>query len=125
MKKRKILTTLLSLVFAGAACFGCGGAKVSGFELGAFKNDQADGSFDSKYFYRNDLNVFGGDADVEWVPEDRDPVYGGWFYMYTSGNDGVSVQLEPDNTRSAVTVLRSRDLNDWELCGAVADGFRA
>ena len=123
MKKRKIITTLLSLVFAGAACFGCGGAKVSGFELGAFKNDQADGSFDSKYFYRNDLDVFGGDADIEWVPENRDPVYGGWFYMYTSGNDGVSVQLEPDNTRSAVTVLRSRDLNDWELCGAVADGF--
>ncbi len=123
MKKRKILTTLLSLVFAGAACFGCGGAKVSGFELGAFKNDQADGSFDSKYFYRNDLDVFGGDADIEWVPEDRDSVYGGWFYMYTSGNDGVPVQLEPDNTRSAVTVLRSRDLNDWELCGAVANGF--
>ena len=70
MKKRKIITTLLSLVFAGAACFGCGGAKVSGFELGAFKNDQADGSFDSKYFYRNDLDVFGGDADIEWVPDD-------------------------------------------------------
>ena len=45
MKKRKIITTLLSLVFAGAACFGCGGAKVSGFELGAFKNDQAAFSF--------------------------------------------------------------------------------
>lgn len=123
MKKRKILTALLSLVFAGTACVGCGGAKIGGFELGAFKNDRADGSFDSKYFYRNDLDVFGGDADIEWVPEDRDPVYGGWFYMYTSGNDGVPVQLEPDGTRSAVTVLRSRDLNDWELCGAVADGF--
>lgn len=123
MKKRKILTALLSLVFAGTACIGCGGAKVGGFELGAFKNDQADGSFDSKYFYRNDLDVFGGDADIEWVPEDRDSVYGGWFYMYTSGNDGVPVQLEPDGTKSAVTVLRSRDLNDWELCGAVADGF--
>lgn len=123
MKKRKILTALLSLTIAASALFGCGGAKTSGFELGAFKNDQADGSFDSKYFYRNDLHVFGGDADIEWVPADRDSVYGGWFYMYTSGNDGVPVQLEPDNTRSAVTVLRSRDLNDWELCGAVADGF--
>lgn len=123
MKKRKILTALLSLTVAASALFGCGGAKTSGFELGAFKNDQADGSFDSKYFYRNDLHVFGGDADIEWVPADRDSVYGGWFYMYTSGNDGVPVQLEPDNTRSAVTVLRSRDLNDWELCGAVADGF--
>ena len=123
MKKRKIITTLLSLTFAVTACIGCGGAKVGGFELGAFKNDTTDGSFDSKYFYRNDLHIFGGDADIEWVPADRDPEYGGWFYMYMSGNDGVPVQLEPDNTRSAVTVLRSRDLNDWELCGAVAGGF--
>ena len=123
VRKGKLAAMLLALAFAVTACIGCGGAKVGGFELGAFKNDQADGNYDSKYFYRNDLHVFGGDADIEWVPEDRDPEYGGWFYMYTSGNDGVPIQIEPDNSRSAITVLRSRDLNDWELCGAVADGF--
>lgn len=122
MKKKKVfLALLLALTFA--VSFTACGTKLGGFKLGAFVLSDESDEFDSKYFYRNDLNVFGGDADVIWVPEERDSEYGGWFYMYMSGNDGVPVQLEPDGSRSTVTVLRSRDLNDWELCGAVSDGF--
>ena len=78
--------------------------------------------YDSSVFYRNDLTVFGGDADVIYVSEEEDDVYGGWFYMYTSGNDGVVLQQYSDH-RSCITCLRSKDLNDWELCGNVDNGF--
>ena len=122
MKKIKVFFSLL-LTLAFALSFTACAGDLSGFKLGAFVLSDESDRFDSKYFYRNDLNVFGGDADVIWVPDERDSEYGGWFYMYMSGNDGVPVQLEPDGSRSAVTVLRSRDLNDWELCGAVSDGF--
>ena len=93
-----------------------------GFSLQAFSDVNTGREYDSKYFYRNDLNVFGGDADVIYVSEEESEEYGGYFYMYTSGNDGVVLQQYSDH-RSAITCLRSKDLNDWELCGAVDDGF--
>ncbi|MBQ8394360.1 MAG: hypothetical protein IJX49_02180 [Clostridia bacterium] len=100
---------------------GCS-AKAEGFLLDAFTDGSIDGAYDSANFYRNDLTVFGGDADVIWVSkEEGGEEYGGWFYMYTSGNDGVYMQ-EYDTHKAAVTCLRSRDLNDWELCGT--DGVR-
>lgn len=122
--KKKLLTMLVAASLCAGAC-GCSkGDGLLGKEMAAlphFNGVSEDGSYDSKYFYRNDLDVFGGDVDVEWVPEGR--VGGGYFYMYTSGNDGVGMQWEPDESKSAITVLRSKDLNDWELCGNVANGF--
>ena len=86
MKKKKVfLALLLALTFA--VSFTACGTKLGGFKLGAFVLSDESDEFDSKYFYRNDLNVFGGDADVIWVPEERDSEYGGWFYiclLYTS-----------------------------------------
>lgn len=120
MKKKFI--SVLSTSLACLLLVSCQGSKTpSGTALPHFNGVTEDGSYDSTYFYRNDLTIFGGDVDVEWVPEDR--IGGGYFYMYTSGNDGVGIQFEPDESKSAITVLRSKDLNDWELCGNVANGF--
>ncbi len=104
---------------------------------------QGENGYDSRLFYRNDLTLFGGDSDVLWVSKEDarktaekhvDPAYseeekqayidsyvdkyGDWFYQYTSGNGGVATMWwdERDYT-GAITCLRSRDLNDWELCG--------
>lgn len=119
MRKRKSLVAIL------AACLmcltACGGSGE--YLLPHFDGMNADGSYDSDVFYRNDLTVFGGDSDVIWVPEERDSKYGGWFYQYTSGNGGVYTQWFERERTYAFSVLRSRDLNDWELCGAVDGGF--
>ena len=63
------------------------------WKMDYFADDGTHGEqYDSNIFYRNDLKVFGGDADVIYVSKEEDDEYGGWFYMYTSGNDGVVLQ---------------------------------
>ena len=117
--------TVLFLVMAVLLASACGKTlKTEGAKLNCFDGLNEDGSYDSSLFYRNDLTVFGGDSDVLWVPEERDAEYGGWFYQYTSGNGGVATNWKDGyETCFAVSCLRSRDLNDWELCGAVDNGF--
>lgn len=122
MKKQVALCLAIGLCLSFASCeSGQGTSANETTALPHFNGITADGSYDSDYFYRNDLTIFGGDVDVEWVPEGR--VGGGYFYMYNSGNDGVGMQWEPDESKSTFSVLRSKDLNDWELCGKVANGF--
>ncbi len=146
MKVRKCLL-VLALVLVVALCIaGCDADdenKLYGFALGHYDAADADGALDSDYFYRNDLTVVGGDADVEWVPEERDPVWGGYYYMYCSGNigeghltvykDGTAHTTAPTTREAAAEVVdhkatiicvRSKDLNDWEPVGAV-DGIYA
>ena len=120
-KKLTVLFLVLAVLLASA----CGKTlKTEGAKLNCFDGLNEDGSYDSSLFYRNDLTVFGGDSDVLWVPEERDAEYGGWFYQYTSGNGGVAtIWNDGYETCFAVSCLRSRDLNDWELCGAVDNGF--
>ncbi len=131
-----MLKKSFSLALAALLCFGVVGAVgcaeedtlvAEGVAVPCFTGEEGEKEYDSSVFYRNDLTIFGGDSDVLWVPEERDPVYGGYFYQYTSGNGGV---YTPDNWQSGtadtmygVSCLRSKDLNDWELCGAVDDGF--
>ena len=110
----------LLLVMLAAFMFGCADKAVA---LPCYNG--LGGTFDSDVFYRNDLTVFGGDSDVIWVPEDRDPEYGGWFYQYTSGNGGVYTQWFDNERTFAFSVLRSRNLTDWEICGRVDKGFAA
>ncbi len=135
-------------VLSATACKDNQTAKLSGTELPHYNGvDLLNGenSYDSRLFYRNDLTLFGGDSDVVWVSEtqardmatadaDRRGLsgdaktqyienyvkeYGGWFYQYTSGNGGVAaVWFSERNETGAISCLRSKDLNDWELCGA-------
>ena len=104
---------------------GCGKKETTPktFALDYFSDVNTGKAYDSSVFYRNDLTVFGGDAGVIYVSPEEDATYGGWFYMYTSGNDGVVLQTYGSDHRACITCLRSKDLNDWELCGAVDNGF--
>ena len=129
-RKHKLISKIVSLCFVAILAFSTFSActltkrtvSSSGFELDAFSDVSSARDYDSRYFYRNDLNVFGGDADVIYVSKSESAEYGGYFYMYTSGNDGVVLQDYSDH-RSCITCLRSKDLNDWELCGAVDNGY--
>ena len=125
---KKVLAPLALLLVAALllpALGACGkkDAAPEPFTLDYFSDVNTGKAYDSSVFYRNDLTVFGGDAGVIYVSPEEDAEYGGWFYMYTSGNDGVTLQQYKDGHRACITCLRSKDLNDWELCGAVDNGF--
>ena len=138
---KKILVFFVAfVVFTATAACGKNGYKESKeyFELSAFTENSDGGAYDSKYFYRNDLTIFGADASCLYVPEGRHTndegidEYGGYYYMYPTagavlGTQGLYAEIkkDADGTEYRITnaVLRSKDLIDWELCGAVNGKF--
>ncbi len=138
LKKIFICILALGIMFCYAAC-GKNGYKESKeyFELSAFTDNSDTGAYDSKYFYRNDLTIFGADAACLYVPEGRHTDengvdnYGGYYYMYPSGCtigfQGLYYQTETDENgvqyKATNAVLRSKDLVNWELCGALDGSY--
>lgn len=102
MKKAIKWLALFSSFIMAVSFAGCGGAK--GVEIDYFDGISEDGSYNSKMFYRNDLQVnFAADPGVIWVDKKDDPEYGGYFYMYFTGRD--------------FPCFRSKDLNNWDFMG--------
>ncbi len=121
MKKKLFTLTWLMMLGSLASCRNAS-LQASGFALPHFDANRTDQTYDSDLFYRNDLNIFGGDSDVIYVPKERDPVYGGYFYQYTSGNFLHTSWIEPHQS-FAFSCLRSPDLNNWTTVGAVDNGY--
>lgn len=125
---KKWQAALLAAVLT-AGLTGCGKGEaedaVTAFELAHFDGVSEDGRIDSAYFYRNEFTLYGGDAQILYVSEEQSPEYGGYYYLYNSGSDGVILQNVggEDPHRSVISCFRSRDLNDWSRCGAVDNGF--
>lgn len=135
---KKTFLVALSVVMTVVTCASCGGEqpdnsdKPSGeeFLLQHFNGMDVD-EYDTSLLWRNTSEVVndgGGDGDVMWVSEEDDPVYGGWFYMYSTyaGNvpsteDGKTPTKE--NGAAAyyghVLTSRSKDMVDWEMCGTI------
>lgn len=137
--KKKLLYSLLSLffVFLTAAC-----QNEENYALLPHFQPTADNTaYDTDLLYKNLSQFWGGDSGVIYVSEEDDPVYGGYFYQYMSGcagvyngdlTNGAVPSDENGNTATSsenadhygfVTCTRSKDLNDWELVGAVDNGF--
>ena len=92
---KKWQAALLAAVLT-AGLTGCGKGEaedaVTAFELAHFDGVSEDGRIDSAYFYRNEFTLYGGDAQILYVSEEQSPEYGGYYYLYNSGSDGVILQ---------------------------------
>lgn len=129
MKKFKRSVALLVALITVTLMTACS-AKASGFRLSYFDGMNID-EYDTSLLWRNTAEVANdgaGDGDVMWVSKEEDPVNGGWFYMYSTKRGGVPSTADgktPGNSTGAaayipwVIVTRSRDMLDWEVCGAV------
>ena len=134
----KILALILTMVtlISSVAC------SSSGFKLSHFDGSDLSNGYDTDLLYKNNSNLLGGDSGVIWVSEEQDPIYGGYFYQYQSstlhiinesaGNLSGTPSTEdgktPTNSEdiayiSHIATTRSKDLNDWELCGALDNGL--
>ena len=147
MKKLAKVTAALLCAVSVFTCVACGATsgqttQVNRFALSHFDGSQTENGYDTDLLYKNNSNLLGGDSGVIWVSEEQDPVYGGYFYQYQSstqytineptGNlsgvpsteDGKTPTTNEDVAYvSHIATTRSKDLNDWELCGALDGGF--
>ena len=137
----RIFAVLLSAVavLTTASC----GTQADGFELSHFDGSKTENGYDTDLLYKNNSNLLGGDSGVIWVSEEQDAEYGGYFYQYQSSTEYV-INKAPTNSDlsgvpstengetaasgnaayvSHIATTRSKDLNDWELCGAVDNGM--
>lgn len=137
---KKFITVLLCVffVFSLSAC----GREEDKYYLSHFQPTSDNEKYDTDLLYKNLSQFWGGDSGVIYVDEKDDPVYGGYFYQYMSGCAGVyngdltsaavgcdkNGNVVPENSPELdhfgfITCSRSKDLNDWELVGAVDNGF--
>ena len=140
MGKMKKITSIALGVLLSFGFFGC--SNESGFTLSHFDGSDLSNGYDTDLLYKNNSNLLGGDAGVIWVSEEQDPVYGGYFYQYQSSTQYVINETTgtlsgipstedgktPQNNQeisyiSHIATTRSKDLNNWELCGAVDNGL--
>lgn len=131
---KKWITRLIALATCGVLSLpivGCGNSADldNVFKLAHFDGSEMDASYDTDLLYKNNSNYFGGDSGVIWVSEEQDPEYGGYFYQYMSDCGGVanpgSSAIDENGQKywGHFMLSRSKDLNDWEICGTVGNGW--
>ena len=75
--------------------------------------------YEQGLFYRNKRDLDCADPGAIYVSEEDDPVNGGWFYTYFTGD----VKLEEgEYHRAAYRCYRSRDLESFALVGKAGKG---
>lgn len=103
MRSKFLAVGLSGILLVCCVASGCS-SRESGNELPHY-DQSADQSYNPDLFYRNDMTTYSADPSVLWVPEERDAKYGGYFYMFSTGDAG--------NVKS-FGVNRSRNMIDWE-----------
>lgn len=139
MKTGKLMALLLAACVAISCTLGCGEPSVTGFELSHFDASNVENGYDTDLLYKNNSNLLGGDAGFIYVSEEQGgEEYGGYFYQYMSETqyainrkiDGMSGSPCKEDGTPATSkddadyiahfiILRSKDLNDWKICGAL------
>ena len=130
---KRIATAFLALLVFAPALSACA-KKESGFQLQYFNGMDLE-KYDTSLLWRNTSEVVndgGGDGDVLWVSEEEDPVNGGWFYLYSTFGGGYEYTEEGKKPsavngeaayKAYVTVARSKDMVDWQPCGALPASY--
>ncbi len=110
MKKSIIAFTLAAALSLTCCCTACSGKETATAALPHNDGINADGTYDTDLFYRNDLQLnHAADPGCIWVSEEENEEWGGWFYLYTT------------SLYYNIMVMRSRDLNSWQSVGHALD----
>ena len=76
-------------------------------------------SYDKSLFYKNNFESPGADPGAIYVTKEMSEEWGGYFYIYSTGEDNK----QDGNYFGAYRCYRSKDLSTWERIGQVLDGF--
>lgn len=117
--KRKIFASILALSMLGSLLTGCQKEEETGHLLDYGTGVSESGQLNTELYYQNsDKYVYGADPGILYVSEEEDPVYGGYFYMYTTSEVSDPGGEYEDGTRLAHECFRSKDMVSWERAGA-------
>lgn len=134
------IASIFVLVVVLLSFTGCSDNSVV-YQLANFQPSANSEAYDTDLLYKNLSQFWGGDSGVIYVSEKENPEYGGYFYQYMSGCAGVynggvggssvasdingNATDDPEKIHhyGHITCTRSKDLNDWELVGAVDNGY--
>lgn len=131
----KLLSFVLAIAMclSLAACTGSQQAQEPGQEPLVYLDygigiDPYNDKYNNDLYGLNGNAVDGPDPGCFYVSEEEDPVYGGYFYMYPTSfatNDWAQLyELKAKGIKNLVaSCYRSKDLYNWELCGALEGGY--
>ncbi|MBE6925964.1 MAG: hypothetical protein E7461_03880 [Ruminococcaceae bacterium] len=131
----KKMHRLLSLVLAVMMCLSlaaCMGSQQEQDSLVYLDYGTGIDPYTDKYntelYGFNGNAVDGPDPGCFYVSEEEDPEWGGYFYMYPTSfatNDWAQLYKykEQGITNLVASCYRSKDLYNWELCGALEGGY--
>lgn len=128
-KKAIAVLMCIACILSLTACSNEPKSSRNNYMLDYFDGSNSSGGYDTELLYKNDCKVWGGDSCVLYVSEEQSAEYGGWYYQYMSTNAYInpttSSFVGPDGKRyrQSTQILRSKDLVDWEICGAVDSGM--
>lgn len=131
MKNR--YSKLLAVVLSAGLCLGiagCGASEETSVYLDYGTGIDEDGNYNDELYGINGNDVKGADPGAFWLSEEEDPVYGGYYYMYTTGWTVESATtlnsaycVENNVAALAFRCYRSKDLYQWERCGSLDSGY--
>lgn len=123
MRKTLRVMMIVLTIFVMVCLAGCETIKAIKITYGT---GEADGvEYNKGLYYRNDSIANNADPHVIWVSEEDDPINGGYYYMYGSAAEKFGYyegEVWDNNICLAFNCFRSKNLTDWEKCGA-ADGY--
>ena len=126
----KLVKKFLEGILVVSLCLGMAGCENEGnmetvyLDYGTGMEEK---NYNSDLYGMNLVNdITGSDPGVFYLSEEEDPEYGGWYYMYLNngrGNAEGITDLTEEQMKGLknvqIQVLRSKDLYNWEQCGAV------
>lgn len=132
---KKIYSKLLSGVLAAVLCVSIAGCGNSASDAASVYLDYGtgideDGNYNDDLYGINVNDNKGADPGVFWVSEEEDSEYGGYFYMYitswdASSTEALNTEFCKENKVAALAFkcYRSKNLYQWERCGALPGGY--
>ena len=123
---------LLAFLIAVVMCIGATGCSAGSEDSLVFMNYgtgmDSYGRYDYEFYGMNGkTDPDGADPGVFYVSEEDDPVWGGYFYRYTTSETSYvpDTQYYKENKVVKLTAYcdRSKDLYHWEEAGVLAGGY--
>ncbi len=122
LRKALSLVLLLAVLLALTACESDVVLQYMDYGIGVDEN----GNYNTDLYMENGVDLYGADPGCFFVTTQEDPEYGGYYYMYITGySSGQAVNKKEeykDAKALAYQCYRSKDLNNWDLCG-VLEGY--